>query len=66
MQLAVMAGHQSQATKSAVKTLEWIASVKDFERVLKRVAPTTVNRGVNLNIPPRKHQQSGAKLIHRG
>ena len=62
--LAVMTGHQAKSAERTMQTLQGILRVKDFERVLKRVATTAINRRVDLNVPPGKHQQCGLELIN--
>ena len=62
--LAVMTSHQAKSAERTMQTLQGVLRVKDFERVLKRIATTAINRRVDLNVPPRKHQQRGLELIN--
>ena len=54
------------AAQGSAQPPQGVACVKDLEGILQRVAPPTIYRGINLDIPPRKHQQGGPKSINAG
>ena len=60
-----MAGHQPESTKGTVQSLQGIAGIEDLKGILKRVPTPTINGGIDLNVPPGEHQESGAELINR-
>ena len=64
MKLAVMTGHQAQSAQGPFDPLQRIACVKNFKRVLKRVATPAIHRCINLDVSPGEHEQRGLKLIH--
>ena len=64
-ELSVMTGHQAESTQCTVQSLQGIAGVEDFKRILQWVATPTINRGIDLNVPPGKHQKCGAELVNR-
>ena len=47
-----------------MQTLQRVFGIKNLEGVLQGITPTAINRGIDLNISPRKHQQGGLELIH--
>ena len=65
-ELAIKRTHQLQSAQGAAQSPQRIACIKHLEGILQRVAPATINRGINLDIPPGEHQQGGPKSINAG
>ena len=59
-----MTGHQPESTKGTVQSLQGIAGIEDLKGILQRVTAPTINGGIDLNVPPREDQKSGAKLVN--
>tara|TARA_B100001094_G_scaffold151523_1_gene146703 strand:- start:168 stop:599 length:432 start_codon:yes stop_codon:yes gene_type:complete len=57
-------GHQAEPTQGTMQPFQGISGIKNFKRVLQRVSTASVNRCINLNVPPGKHQKSRAELVN--
>jgi hypothetical protein len=61
-----MARHELKAAQSTAQPLQRITGIEDLKGVLQGVAAATINRGIDLNVTPRKDQQRGSELLNRG
>jgi len=62
-ELPVKGGHQTQPAKGTAQTANGIQGVEDLKGVLQGVAPATIHRGIDLNVPPGKDQNGGPEAL---
>ena len=64
--LAIERAHQLHPAQGTTQAPQWIAGVKNFKRVLQRIAAAPINGRIDLDISPGEHQQGGPESIDRG
>ena len=53
----------SVATEGTAQPADRIQGVEDLKGVLKRIAPATIHRGIDLNVSPGEHQNRGPEAL---